>query len=217
MLSVTQIAAVIRSEMRIPEDKYPGADLAAEKIYDLCKPAHDIHLAAAALENEVTSTLMDMLVATILATLIEQEGGGRTNITFSPGAMQEIMTNWVYSVETAGMDRTIRIAPKKGDEWSEGEPPSKLESLLMADSDKGEAKPQAAVHEYDRPLWVVACTDEDGNTIFSRQLDRASAERELRSWGPQTALERNARIENRHCLHPTCPTTGCNEVTSEEG
>lgn len=209
MLNAKQIAAILRDTDTI--------EAAAVKIAELVKPDYTIHTAAAALENEVTSTLLDMLAATILATLIEQEGGGRTNIQFSPGGMQELLSRWNYTVEHDGLVRTVRISAKSGAwEPTEDSPAdAKFESLIASQPAGDNLKPQAPEHEYNRPVWVVACnTVDDGTLVFSRQLDRKMAEQELRRWPADTALASNAHIENRWCYHVECPASGCNYDTT---
>ena len=86
MLTADQIVALISNEVVNRDGLEPGAmqesiRKAAEKIAELMKSDHTMLLAAQSLENEVTSTLMDMLAATILSTLIEEEGGGRSPIS----------------------------------------------------------------------------------------------------------------------------------------
>lgn len=218
MLSVTQIHRVIENELRFyPLQAMPEAiAAAAEKIYDLVKPDHTIHVAAAALENEITSTLINMTAATILGTLINEEGGGRTNIRISSGSMQEILSDWNYTVEMEGLVRNVRITPKNADAWEvpdESYDPAKapLASLLMTEASADiEAKPQAEPHEYNRPVWAVAVVGENGTTLMICH-DRADAGRQYRKL-PRAAV---AHIENRWCLHPDCPSTGCNHDASK--
>lgn len=212
MLTAKQIADIIRSEM-LESDSATMADRyesAAEKIHDLCKPDHDIIVAGAALENEVTSTLMDMLAATILATLIEQEGGGRTNISFSPGGMQEVLSNWTYTSEVSGMIRTVRIQPKN-DDWEETQDrptDAKLESLLMRENESiQDAKPQAEPKVHDRPVWAVRISAEGEEPYLRWCMDADDAKRVLRVISQSHPL---AAIENRFCLHMECPTNRCN-------
>lgn len=222
MLTVKQIETIIGSELLIAEnhDNYSNVTAAAQKIHDLCKPSHDIHVAAAALENEVTSTLLDMLAATILATLINEEGGGRTNIRFSPGSMQEAMADWTYIVEHEGMVRNVRITPRDPAAWDNTEPPSKLHSLLMSEDappvtgDFDPVLPQAEPRYYIRPEWVISWKTEEG-VQFYRCHDRADAERQLREWKPTSALTGMAHVENRWCVHPECPSSGCNHDPSK--
>lgn len=223
MLSAKQIAAIITAEMnQHPSQATPdNIETAAQKIHDLCKPDHDLHVAAAALENEVTSTLLDMLAATILATLIEQEGGGRTNVQFSPLSMRDAMKAWDYTVEHEGIVRTVRIKAKADGEWNESlinEPLELRTSRAISHAEIGpeDMPPPPTIntvvepHEHKRPEWVVAYQGEqdegDRNFVFLRSHDRADAERQVR----KLAAELMARVENRWCLHTDCPASGCN-------
>lgn len=223
MLSAKQIAALITAELnQHPSQATPdNIESAAQKIHDLCKPAHEIHIAAAALENEVTSTLLDMLTATILATLIEEEGGGRTNIQFSPLSMRDLMMRWDYTVEHEGIVRTVRIKAKAEGDWNESlinEPLELRTSQAISHAEIGpeDMPPPPSIdtpvepHEHKRPEWVVAYQGEgdDGtrNFVFLRAHDRADAERQVR----KLAAELMARVENRWCLHTDCPASGCN-------
>jgi hypothetical protein len=222
MLTAKQIEAIISDAIGNDDGNTSPASIAAQKIHDLCKPDHTIHVSAAMLENEYTDVLINMLLVTVLGTLIDQEGGGRTNITISPALMSKMMAEWNHTVEMNGLERTVRITPARPEEWEateESPADAKLGSLIagfgpVVDSDK--ALPQAEPHEYKRPLWVVAATfEETGALTFYRAHDRSGAERELRSWDAAQALASNAHIENRWCLHPECPSTGCNHDPSQ--
>jgi hypothetical protein len=225
MLSIEQIAAIICAEMGVPDDKYPGADNAAEKIHDLVKPDHTIHVAAAAMENEVTDTLIDMLVVTVLAKLIDQEGGGRTNFAFSPMDMAAVMKEWDYIVERDGMVRTVRIQPKNNAEWEEGDGGLLQHSGLaramgLAEQDVApppigdldSVKPQAVPHEYKRPLWFIRYSpaipegeEDQGVMALDPVSSKIDGQRQLRSY----SIGALAHVENRWCEHLECPSTGC--------
>lgn len=222
MLTVDQI-------VRIITDNPGDFRAAAEKIHLLCAPDHTIHVAAAALEGEVTSTLLDMTVATVLAKLIDQEGGGRTNFSFSPMDMAAVMKEWSYTVEHDGMVRTVRIQPQNPEEWEGGNGDVLAHSALArsmvragesdseiappAIDDLDTISPQADPHEYNRPLWAIAVIDEDGTKLMNCH-DRADAGRQYRKLPRATV----AHIENRWCLHPECPSTGCNhDATKRDG
>lgn len=227
MLSAKQIAAIIKNEFDSANAKgdYKGLwnENAAQKIHDLCQPDHNIEIATAALENEVTDTLMNMLAATILATLINEEGGGRTNIRFSPGSMSIALAEWDYTVEHDGLERLVKIAPKDGEGWIAEKPESKLTHLLMGEDgplptqsngNDGAPHPQAEPHEYNRPHWTVCYTKHDDQGESKHVLrchDRADAQRQLKKFDPVSVLAGVAKIENRWCLHPECPASGCNE------
>lgn len=182
-------------------------------------------VAAAMLENEVTSTLMDMTVATVLATLIEEEGGGRSNVSISPMSMDHMQQHYLYEVRNEGMIRHVSIKMREDsplqneDEWRK---PSHRHGLVdVADEAPSidSLKPQAEPKTHDRPVWAVRfwCATGDG---FKPELkecaDREDAERVVRGYHDDDGRP-DATIENRYCLHADCPSTGCNhsEATSD--
>lgn len=229
MLTVEQIARIIRSTVHVTHDDdgvLHKVDEAAQKVHDLCKPDHTIHVAAAALEAEVTDTLLNMTVATVLAALIEQEGGGRTNFAFSPMQMADISTRWTWDVERDGMVRTVRIQPKDAAEFEEADGDLLAHSALAKSMSRAATyenadedfvppadpesdipvQPQARVHEYNRPVWAVrvCLTEDDGPYLQQVPSQRAAAEY------VRTASEATiATVENRWCMHLECPSTGC--------
>lgn len=187
----------------------------AEKIATLCGDGDDgsTLVAAAMLENEVTSTLLDMAVATVLATLIEEEGGGRSNVSISPMSMDHMMQHYLYEVRSEGMIRHVSIKLREDsnlrDEsaWRE---PSNRHGLVEVAPDAltiDQLKPQAEPKVHDRPVWAVR----DGAGLHEMPDEDAAKAFVLKSVDPIAA------VENRYCLHPDCPSTGCNhsEATSD--
>lgn len=219
MLTVKQIADIIRAELnQHPSQATPeNIESAAEKIAAALPDYNQIAVTAAALENEVTSTLMDMTVATVLATLIEEEGGGRSNIGISPLSMDHMMKHYLYEVRNEGMIRHVSIKLREDsnlqDEaaWRE---PSNRHGVMHQDEDTSNAKPQAEPKVHDRPVWAVRIPI-DGEEPYLRPCnDEDHARKILRAVSGSHPL---AAIENRYCLHVDCPTTGCNhaEATSD--
>lgn len=166
-------------------------------------------VAAATLENEVTSTLVDMVAATVLATLIEEEGGGRSNISISPMSMNHMTKNYDMTVAHDGMIRNVSITMKEDsplrDESTWGAP-SNRHGVMHQDENPTGARPQAEPKEYNRPVWVVRVPD-PVNPYLRECFNREDAERVLRGLADVSPL---ARIENRHCLHEVCPSDRCN-------
>lgn len=168
-------------------------------------------LAAAMLENEITSTLMDMTVATVLATLIEEEGGGRSNVSISPMSMDHMQQHYLYEVRNEGMIRHVSIKMREDSPLQDEEnwrKPSHRHGLVdVADESTENAKPQADPKVHDRPLWAVR----DGAGLHEMPDEAAAKAFVLKSVDPI------AVVENRFCYHADCPTTGCNhsEVASE--
>lgn len=227
MLSVEQIVRIINdgTDTVHPE---PANLAIAQKIHDLCKPDHTIHIAAAALEGEVTSTLLDMTVATVLAKLIDQEGGGRTNFSFSPMDMASAMKEWSYTVEHDGMVRTVRIQPKNAEEWEEGDGDVLAHSALAKSMERAStyepmpedfappadasaindltAQPQADPHEYNRPLWAVRVCLPDADGPYLQLVPSHGAAAEYVRLASEAEI---VTIENRWCDHIDCPSSGC--------
>jgi hypothetical protein len=174
-------------------------------------------LAAQALENETTSTLLDMLAATILSTLIEEEGHGRTNISFSPNSMNYMTKHYVYESTTDGLTRTVSIqmredSPLRHDAEAWTAPSNRHGVAVDPDMNGDGAKPQAEPKVWDRPVWAIRTKPDK----FLNMHDRADAERQLKLLIQRDPIiYRTAHIENRFCLHPECPSTGCNEKPSE--
>lgn len=169
-------------------------------------------VAAAALENEVTSTLMDMLAATILATLIEEEGGGRANITYSPMSMEHMAQHYTYETENNGLIRTVRIKLREDSNlndqaaWREPSNRHGLTEVLPAGAEAG-AKPQAEPKVHDRPLWAIRYIDKEEKPHLAVMHDQADANRHVSDYeSPGAPLP---EVQNRFCLHTACPTTGC--------
>lgn len=204
-----QIADIIRAELRV-DNSADTIESTAAKIEALLPDYNAILVSSAALENEITSHLMDMLAATLLATLIEEEGGGRSNISYSPLSMDHMMKHYDFTVENDGLIRTVRISLKPDSDltdeskWRE---PSNRHGVMHQDEDPTGAKPQAEEHVHNRPIWAIRAND-----ALWRMADQADAGRLLPNYlqGDPTA-----HIENRFCLHKECPSTGCNEVTSD--
>lgn len=217
MLDAKQVLAIMWAEFDA-NDQRASLERAAEKIVAAMPDYDAIMVSSAALENEVTSTLMDMLAATILGSLIDQEGGGRTNITFSPHSMQETLKHWSYKVETDGLIRTVRISPARPEDWETGNGDDLQKGMIVKGLgpvvDTAKVLPQAEPHVYDRPVWAIRVENEsEPGTRLLRMHDQADATRQLRGMIDQHPT---ATIENRFCLHPECPASGCNEEKSTE-
>lgn len=214
MLNAKQIADIIRAELAgsLSSTAVDQVERAAEKIAALTADDGSA-VAAAVLENEVTSTLMDMTVATVLATLIEEEGGGRSNISISPMSMDHMNQHYIYEVRNEGLIRHVSIKMREDsplqDEanWRE---PSHRHGLVDMAPDAltiDQLKPQAEPKVHDRPVWAVR----DGAGLHEMPDEDAAKAFVLKSVDPIAA------VENRYCLHQDCPSTGCNhaEATSD--
>lgn len=181
-----------------------------DKLVALCEPNTNMMVAAASLEAETTELLMQMHAATILATLLEEEGGGRANISYSPLSMDHMMKHYTFTAEKTDMITTVRISLREDSSlnteegWRE---PSNRHGVMQQDESPAGALPQAEPKVHDRPLWMIRSNGE-----LWRMMDRRDAERQLPNY---IAHDPTAVLENRHCDHLFCPSTGCTkEVTS---
>lgn len=228
MLIVKQIANIIRTELnQHPSQATPdNIESAAEKIAAALPDYNQIAVTAAALENEITSTLMDMTVATVLATLIEEEGGGRSNVSISPMSMDHMMKHYLYEVRNEGLIRHVSIKLREDsnlhDEAAWREPSHRHCLVDVAPTPPhsvDDLKPQAEPKTHDRPVWAVrfwCATGDSFRPELKECTDREDAERTVRGYHDDDGRP-DATIENRYCLHPDCPSTGCNrsEATSD--
>ena len=211
MITAKQIAALLRSEEHSPDNDGDGLwqERAAEKIAALLDDG-GATVAAAQLENEVTSTLVDMTIATVLATLIEEEGGGRSNIAFSAMAMDHMMKHYEYTSEMDGLVRNMKIKLRENSDLNDAEAwraPSNRHGVMHQDESGVGAKPQAGPHDYNRPVWAIAYFDEDGKRLFAKMSDHEDCKRHLADY---IFLSRPyPTIENRFCVHPECPAAAC--------
>jgi len=211
MPTAKQIADIIRHELTTSESSTmaPRYEAAAEKIVALFDDG-GATVAAAQLENEVTSTLVDMTIATVLATLIEEEGGGRSNIAFSAMAMDHMMKHYEYTSEMDGLVRNVKIKLREDSDLNDAEAwraPSNRHGVMHQDESPEGAKPQADPVEHDRPVWAIVYYDGDDNRKIAKMNDRRDAQAHLADY---THLGVPApHIENRFCVHPECPSQGC--------
>lgn len=223
MLTTAQIERIITDAIESDEaqslNRSPSS-IAAEKIAELSKSDSLMLTAAQALENEVTSTLLDMAVATVLATLFEEEGGGRCNVSISPNSMNYMTKNYTYSVTMDGLTRNIAIQMREDSPLQTEEgwvaPSNRHAVALDPDMNGAGAKPQAEPKEHNRPVWAVKTTSHDFVNdamvpVLRNCHDRKDAERQCLDMLKRDPT-RPATVENRYCLHPECPSTGCNEA-----
>lgn len=146
-----------------------------------------------------------MLIATTLANLIREEGGGRSNITISPKDIAETLELYELEDNRDGLLRTIKIKPRDGT--------TERLRLMWQDEDTTNAKPQAEPKP-ERPVWAIRYWIR-GAVHLARMLDKADAGRQLLKYGA-TGHEPPSVIENRMCMHNNCPAEHCNlEATSD--
>lgn len=157
---------------------------------------------------DTTETLIHMVAATVLMKMMDYDvpiRGGAVEIAFSPRDMDEMHRRYEMTAKHDGMLTIVSIKPRP-DEIAPPRPPAeanleaKPESLMTQDEPEAPAKPQAAPHVYDRPLWAVR-----RNGKLTPCSDQAEAERKVRVVKSDTPIS----IENRFCYHADCPASGC--------
>lgn len=159
--------------------------------------AFDLIHAFTVADAENTSTLIGMIAATVLVKLGEEEGKGRSNITFSPADVDDVYKRYAVDVAIEGADTTVKVRPLDAGEAG-------LSLMVRDDVDSTDAKPQALPKD-ERPVWAVRI-----NGKLQEADDRRTAEGMLSMTGDPLAA-----IENRMCMHEDCPTTRCNHVPPE--
>lgn len=165
-------------------------------------------VAAASLERDVSSALIDLVAGTVLATLFEEEGGGRANISISPASMDHVAKNYEIGSTMDGMIRHITIKLREdsdlNDESKWREPSNRHGLVDVAETpyQADQLRPQAEPKTYDRPVWAMRCWG-----ILQQAASREQAENMVRE---SKAGFMQATVENRWCLHTDCPTSGCN-------
>lgn len=222
MLTAPQIVTIIEASLAEREKgtsrgTRAALEHAAAKIAGILEEDNRMAVSAAALENEVTSTLMDMLAATILATLIEEEGGGRANIVYSPMSMDHMMKHYTYTTENDGLIRTVRITLREDsnlNDESAWRDPSNRHGVMHQDETGAGAKPQAEPKVHDRPVWAIRHVGVDGEPRLAKMHDQGDAARHLADYSVDGAPL--PEVQNRFCLHIGCPTTGCLEESAPE-
>lgn len=184
---------------------------AAEIEAHLAEPIHGTHVfdMIAAVEQgnvETTETLIHMVAATVLAKLIEDEGGGRSNISFSPADMDAMHRDYEMVANRDGMVTTIKIIPRDPHALIVGGPDHDLNRLMAQGEDTTGALPQVEASPA-KPYFFYR---DGGGRQGPMEKDDAQA-LVLKSVDP------TAHVENRMCgrvecpnsdMQGTCPTCG---------
>lgn len=166
--------------------------------------AYDLLAEAEKHNVEVTDTLISMIAATVLAKLVEEEGGGRTNITFGPQDMDAMHRNYEMSVTRDGLLTTVRISPRSEmlkthqvHDIIAGQAVETEASLMAQDEDTSGALPQAEAKE-ERPYWFF----NSAGTGRQGPMPRDDAQALV-----YKSVDPTARIENRNCPKAECPNS----------
>lgn len=149
--------------------------------------AYDL-LAASEIEHvKSTETLIHMVAATVLHRLIAEEGGGRSNISFSPADMDEMHKLYEMDVNRDGMTTEIKLKPRKEH--------AKSLQLGFDPAPTNPAHAQAGLIPRE-PHWFARI---DNERIHA--TDKRSAEDAVRN-APEGVA---ASVENRRCPKVECP------------
>lgn len=157
---------------------------------------------------ETTETLIHMVAATVLAKLIEDEGGGRSNISFSPADMDAMHRDYEMVANRDGMVTTIKIIPRDPHALIVGGPDHDLNRLMAQNEDTEGALPQVEASPA-KPYFFFR--DGAGRQGPMSQDDAQALV--LKSVDP------TAHVENRMCGRVECPNSdmqgacpACNSV-----
>lgn len=174
---------------------------AAEIEAHLAEPVEGTHVfdMIAAVEQgniETTETLIHMVAATVLAKLIEDEGGGRSNISFSPADMDAMHRDYEMETNRDGMVTTVKIIPRDTHALIVGGPDHALNRLMAQDEDTEGALPQVEASPA-KPYFFFR--DGAGRQGPMSQDDAQALV--LKSVDP------TAHVENRMCGRTNCPNS----------
>lgn len=158
--------------------------------------AYDMMAAVEEINTGNARVLIELIAGVVMMKRNDNPLLDTMSVTFQPSDIDEMQRNYEFGVKRHGLHVTVTLVRK-------AEP---TESWTFRDDDDVPAKPQAEAQP-DRPVWAIRVAD-----MLTGYPDRAMAEDMLLRMVP----ELGAQIENRYCLHPECPTTGCNhaEATS---
>lgn len=145
---------------------------------------------------ETTETLIHMVAATVLAKLIEDEGGGRSNISFSPADMDAMHRDYEMVANRDGMVTTIKIIPRDPHALIVGGPDHDLNRLMAQNEDTEGALPQVEASPA-KPYFFFR--DGAGRQGPMSQEDAQALV--LKSVDP------TAHVENRMCGRAECPNS----------
>lgn len=145
---------------------------------------------------ETTETLIHMVAATVLAKLIEDEGGGRSNISFSPADMDAMHRDYEMETNRDGMVTTVKIVPRDTHALIVGGPDHALNRLMAQDEDTTGALPQVEASPA-KPYFFYR---DGGGRQGPMEKDDAQA-LVLKSVDP------TAHVENRMCGRVDCPNS----------
>lgn len=139
---------------------------------------------------EITETLIHMVAATVLAKLIEEEGGGRSNISFSPADMDAMHRDYEMQAKRDGLVTTITLVPRDHMTHTAGGP-ALFDTILPADALNALPQVEASVA---KPYWFF---NDNGFRLGPMTRDEAVE---------HLGISKNplAHVENRMCPNAAC-------------
>lgn len=174
-------------------------DLLAQDSGSAGTHAYDMIAAVEEINAGNTAVLIELIAATVMMKRQDNPLPDTISVTFSPSDIDDMQRAYHMDAKRDGMQLTVTLTKKAepSESWQLAEEP-----------DTGEALEQAT-EPPERPVWCVRTGD--GSLVPC--ADKKDAEAVLRAQD----LDPMAHVENRFCLHPDCPSTGCNkaEVTSD--
>lgn len=161
--------------------------------------AYDMMASIEEINAENTRILIELIAGVVMMKRQENPLAEKMSVTFKPTDIDDMQRNYIFGVKRHGMQVTVTLTKK--DEPSD--------SWMIDDNETGEGAKDQAAEAPERPVWCVRT----GSGALVACTGQEDAEIEFEANHAQDAL---AAVENRFCLHETCPSTGCNkpEVTS---
>ncbi len=145
---------------------------------------------------EITETLIHMVAATVLAKLIEDEGCGRSNISFSPADMDAMHRDYELHHKRDGLVTTVTIVPRDKQVFLVGGPDHALNWLMAQDEDTTDALPQVE-QSPAKPYFFYR----DGGGRQGPMGKQEAQDLVFKSVDP------TAHVENRMCGRAECPNS----------
>lgn len=161
--------------------------------------AYDMMAAVEEINAGQTATLIELVAAVVMWKRQENPLPDPISVTFTPADIDAMQRAYQMDVKRDGMHLTVTLTAKT----------APTESWQLDEGEDGAGAREQAEKPPERPVWAIR--------TFSGALigceGRDDAEETLHT---HHRYDMMAAVENRFCLHETCPSTRCNqgEVTS---
>ena len=163
--------------------------------------AYDMMAAVEEINAGNTAILIELVAAVVLAK--SHPDAPDRSITFQPSDIDDMQRAYDMTTKRDGMHLTVTLTKKA----------ETTESWQAGPEESGEGALEQAVRPPERPVWAIAggCDADMTPSLKGPYESRSAAEEAFRTL-PQDRF----RIQNRFCMHPSCPTKHCYgpEVTS---